>query len=618
MTVVDDAPADAAVLVAPEPLGTRVLRWNPAVVATGLAAVLHLLWWRLLATPGGDIAAQDAWAAFARAHPGSAYDLAWYGGMHPVSYSAISPYLMAFLGVRPTMVVAGTLSAWLLAVLLERSRHVRQPMLPAVFGALALTGNAVSGRVTFGLGLLFGLAALVAALTWTTDRTRRPAMAWLRIVTVVALTALTTAASAVAGLFLGLVAAGLWLTGRRRLSYAVGLPPVAVVTVSAWLFPLSGVQPMSWYSAILPTVAGLTAVLLFPREWRLLRVLGLVYLVAVQLSWLVPSPVGTNISRLGLIFAGVGLVATLPTRAWVRSLAAARLGQPIAGGLVVAALITSVAWQVGLAARDAINTAPPASLSLDLEPLVGQLRERGAGLGRVEVVPTASHREAAALAPYVNLARGWNRQADASRNRLFYRDRPLTADAYQRWLRRWAVRFVVLSTAKPDAAAVEEAALVAGGLPYLDQVWSDAEWTLYAVRDPKPLVSQPATVLGFDAAMITLYTPQPGPVVVRVAYSSWLGLVDPVGEPVPTSGPDGQPLSQSCVSGLADAPAGESAGGSTGGSTGGSADGSADGSAGASSADHRRDNWLVLHATGPGVYRIGAPYKVPRGSACPS
>jgi hypothetical protein len=347
---------------------------------------------------------------------------------------------------------------------------------------------------------------------------------------------------------------------------------------------------MSWNSAILPTVAGLPAVLLFPREWTMLRMLGLVYLVAVQLAWLVPSPVGTNISRLGLIFAGVGLVATLPARAWVRSLAGARLGRPLAGGLVVAALITSVTWQVGLAARDAINTAPPDSLSLDLEPLVDQLRDRDAGLGRVEVVPTASHREAAALAPYVNLARGWNRQADAARNRLFYRDRPLTAEAYQRWLRRWAVRFVVLSTAKPDAAAVEEAALVSGGLRYLERVWSDDEWTLYQVRNPRPLVSEPATVLGFDAAMITLYTPQPGPVVVRVTYSRWLGLVDPVGSPVPTPDGDGEQAVQPCLSGLAADPA----------------------------VVDPRDNWLVLHAPEAGVYRIGAPYKVPRGSACPS
>ena len=128
------------------------------------------------------------------------------------------------------------------------------------------------------------------------------------------------------------------------------------------------------------------------------------------------------------------------------------------------------------------------------------------------MVPTASHREATALAPYVNLARGWNRQADASRNRLFYRDRPLTADAYQHWLRRWAVRFVVLSQAAPDAAAKEEAALVAGGLPYLEPRLVGRP--VDALRGPgpaSPLASAPAEVLDFDSAEVTLWTPTAGP-----------------------------------------------------------------------------------------------------------
>ena len=586
MTVVDEARVEAAADLVALPIASRI-RWSPVLVASTLAGVLHLLWWRLLATPGGDIAAQDAWAAFAKAHPGSAYDLAWYGGMHPVSYSAVSPYLMAFLGVRPTMVLAGTLTAGLLALLLERSRHVSRPVLPAVFGAVALTGNAVSGRVTFGLGLVFGLAALVAVFAWPVDSRRRPVLAKVRVVVIVALTALTTAASAVAGLFLGMVAAALWLTGRHRMAYVVGLPPVVVVAVSAWLFPLSGVQPMAWNSAILPTIAGLGAVLLLPREWRLLRVLGGVYLVAVQLAWLVPSPIGTNVSRLGLIFAGVGLVATLSGRLWTTSLAARALGRPVAAALLAAALITSVSWQVALAAHDAINTSAPESLSDDLEPLIAQLDARDAELGRVEVVPTASHRESTALAEYVNLARGWNRQADADRNRLFYRDLPLTADAYQHWLRRWAVHYVVLSRAAPDAAAVEEAALVASGLPFLERVWSDDEWTIYEVRHPTPLVSAPAEVLSFDAAQITLYTPEPGPVVVRIAYSRWLGLVDAFGKPVPTP-EEGDTTLQPCLSGLATDRGIENA----------------------------RDNWLVLHAPHPGIYRIGAPYKMPRGSAC--
>ena len=177
--------------------------------------------------------------------------------MHPVSYSAVSPYLMAFLGVRPTMVVAGTLTAGLLALLLERSRlrHAGR-CCPPWSARVALTGNAVSGRVTFGLGMLFGVATLLAVFAWSVDSRTRPWLFRLRVAVIVLLTAVTTAASAVAGLFLGLVAAALWLTGRHRIAYAVGVPPVAVVAVSAWLFPLSGVQPMAWNSAILPTVAG--------------------------------------------------------------------------------------------------------------------------------------------------------------------------------------------------------------------------------------------------------------------------------------------------------------------------------------------------------------------------
>ena len=324
----------------------------------------------------------------------------------------------------------------------------------------------------------------------------------------------------------------------------------------------------------------------------MLRVLGLVYLVAVQLAWLVPSPVGTNISRLGLIFAGVGLVATLPGRDWARSFAAVRLGRTVAAGMVGAALITSVSWQVGLAARDAISTAPPSSLSLDLQPLVDQLQERGAGLGRVEVVPTASHREAAALAPYANLARGWNRQADAARNRVFYRDRPLTAEAYQHWLRRWAVRFVVLSTAKPDAAAVEEAALVAGGLPYLERVWSDDEWTLYEVDRPAPS--------GIRArARCCPSTPRRSRSTPRSPGRSWSASPTPAGSAWSTPGasrcrptvPTGPTESRWPSRASRAWPP-------------------------TATSSNPRDNWLVLHATEAGVYRIGAPYKMPRGSAC--
>jgi hypothetical protein len=95
----------------------------PVVVVTAAAALagcLNLLWAWFLTNGSGDLAAQNAWAWFVGRHPGTAYDLAWYGGIHPFSYSVISPYVIALLGVRTVAVAAGTFSAAVLALMLVR------------------------------------------------------------------------------------------------------------------------------------------------------------------------------------------------------------------------------------------------------------------------------------------------------------------------------------------------------------------------------------------------------------------------------------------------------------------------------------------------------------------
>ncbi|HEU5037795.1 MAG TPA: MFS transporter [Nocardioides sp.] len=576
----------------------RIRSVPPVLLAVLVAGVLHLLWWQFLATSGGDIAAQDAWAEFARTHPGSAYNLGWYGGMHPVSYSVVSPYIMAAIGVRTSMILAGTLSAGLLAWLVVGRREGPGRWLVALYGAIALVGNALSGRVTFALGTLFALLALCVVLAWPWDADTRLER-WVRGAITVLASALATASSPVAGAFLGLVAVALWVRRRRTAAYALGIPPIVVVAVSAVLFPFSGRQPMAWYSTILPVAMGLAVVILTPRAWRLVQAGGVLYILSVIGAWLIPSPVGTNVSRLGLLFGGVVLVAAVALGAWRTSLVGRRYGARAAAVLLGMALITSTIWQTAYAVRDVVSSAPPESFTSDIDPLIHQLQIRDADLGRVEVVPTKSHREAAALAPHVPLARGWNRQADAERNPVFYRDRDLTADAYKRWLRRWAVRFVVLSTAAaPDPAAVDEADLVAGGLPYLDRVWSDDEWSLYEVRHPTPLVSPPAMVVAYDAAELTITTPVAGRVVIRIADSPWLSLVDAAGDPLPGSEVEegaealgaGGPA---CLTHLESEKSDDEANGP-------------------------RDDWLVLHAPAPGTYRIAAPYKLPRGTSCPS
>ncbi|MFI9203513.1 MFS transporter [Streptomyces sp. NPDC053048] len=556
-----------------------------------VAAVLHLLWVLVFANSGGDLAAQDAWAEFALQHPESAYNLAWYGGMHPVSYSVISPYLMAQLGVRTTMMIAGTVSAGLIALLLVRSRAVRRPLWPAMYGAFALLCNAISGRVTFGLGMMFGLAAVATIFAWPASWRADGRYRWGRAALAGLTAGLATASSPVAGLFVGVVAAALWLSRRRPAAYALGITPVLVVALSAWLFPFSGQQPMSFASSVLPLLAGVFGLVFTPSSWRTVRIASALYVLGVLLVWLIPSQIGTNISRLGMIFGGVVLVAALtgtkvPPRAEL-------LRRGRVWTATVLAILTCTVWQSVNSISDIIHTTPAASWARELAPLVDRLQRVDASRGRVEVVPARSHREASALAPYVNLARGWNRQADLKRNPLFYEDGLLTPDSYRDWLDRWAVHYVVLPTDEPDNAGVDEAKLVAQGQPYLREVWADENWRLYEVKDPTPLADPPATVERVESNEITITMRSAGVARVRIPYSPWLALVDEDGRALqpPKAGPRGEPAVNvhGCLAKQVQ-PA---------------------------KADEPEDDWTLLRAPRAGTYRIASPYKLPRGTGCP-
>ncbi|GGW68850.1 MFS transporter [Streptomyces xantholiticus] len=549
---------------------------SPVLLALVVGAVLHALWLALLANSGGDLAAQDAWAGFAGEHPDSAYHLGWYGGLHPVSYSFLSPYVMALLGVRTTMLVAGTVSCGLLALILVRSPGVKRPVPPALAGAFALVCNAVSGRVTFGLGLCFALAAVAVMYCWPrTPRLRTPRGRAAQGVAAAVLSGLATASSPVAGLFLGIVAAALFVRGRRAAAWALGIPACAVVGVSAWLFPFSGTQPMPFGAAVMPFLSAVGAVLLVPRQWRTVRLAAALYAVGVALTTVVSSQVGSNVTRFALLFAGVVFAAAI---GW----SAPRSRQWL---LLCISLLAVTVWQVTNTVGDQLRTTPAASWSQEeLAPLLDQLQQVHAERGRVEVVPSASHRESSALAMRIRLARGWNRQADAERNPLFY-DGTLTPDSYRSWLKRWAVRYVVLpKEGKPDHAAVEEAKLVERGQPYLKEIWANAKWSLYEVQDPALLVEAPATIKHATAAELTITVPSPGTVLVRIPYSPWLALVDEENtrvSPTPTSGSSTR---NGC---LTKAPK-----------------------------DRAGDEWTYLHAPAAGEYRIGAPYQLLRGTPC--
>ncbi|MGW1027452.1 MFS transporter [Streptomyces sp. NPDC002577] len=564
--------------------GLLMLLRHPVTCVTAVAAVLHIVWFFVFANSGGDLAAQDAWAEFVGRHPDSAYNLAWYGGMHPVSYSVVSPYLMSLLGVRTTMMIAGTVSAGLVTLILVRSRAVRRPLWAAAGAVFALLCNAVSGRVTYGLGTMFGLAAVAAVFCWPYRwRYRR----WAKAAVAAPLAGLATASSPVAGLFVGLVAVALFLQKRRPGAYALGLAPTAVVGLCAWLFPFSGTQPMGFGSAVLPLLFSGFVLFLVPKEWTTVRLTTAVYALAVLLTWLISSQIGSNITRLAMLFAGVVLLAALPfaeprTRKWYA---------------IVVAVAGSVAWIGFKAADDAVHTTPAASWARELAPLVHQLQVVGAEKGRVEVVPARSHREASALAPYVNLARGWNRQADMERNPLFYDD-TLNSANYHDWLKRWAVHYVVLPKDEPDGHGGErERELVLRGQPYLEQVWADANWRLFAVKDPTALAEPNATVDRAEQGELTIEVKQAGLVLIRIPYSPWLGLVDAEGKGVEP--PKETEASKQREEGTPKMFRNDN------------------GCLMETEEDTAGDKWTELLAPRPGVYRLAAPYQLPRGTPCP-
>ncbi|MGV9390540.1 MFS transporter [Streptomyces olivaceus] len=577
------AEAPPAVKAAFLALRERMLR-HPVLSVTALAAALHIVWFFTFANSGGDLAAQDAWSEFVGRHPDSAYNLAWYGGMHPVSYSVVSPYLMSVLGVRTTMMIAGTLSAGLLTMLLIRSRAVRNPLWASLAGLFGLLCNAASGRVTFGLGMMFGLGAVAAVFCWP-HRWRYER--WAKGLCAAPLAALSTMSSPVAGLFVGLVAVALFLQKRRPGAWSLGLAPAAVVALSAWLFPFSGTQPMSIGSAALPVVYSALVYAFVPRAWTTVRITSAVYGLSVLLVWLISSQIGSNITRLAMLFTGVALVAALPftvrkSRKWYA---------------LVVSIVGFVGWIGAASANDIVHTTPAASWARELAPLVNELQQVGAERGRVEVVPARSHREASALSPYVNLARGWNRQADMERNPLFYDD-TLNSANYHEWLRRWAVHFVVLPKDEPDGDGGErERELVQRGLPFLKQIWGDDNWQLFQVTNPTPLAEPDAEVRRAEQGEWTIDVKEPGRILVRVPYSPWLSLVDAEGnklEPpeeteASKNAPEGTPKTYENVNGCVT-------------ETEETAEG---------------DQWTLLVAPREGTYRLAAPYGLKRGTPCP-
>ncbi len=478
-----------------EPAGNgrswRELRTHPVVISALLTTLGAVIWIIVFPRIGTDLSAALARASWASRYPGSAYLFSWYGGMSPASYSLLAPYLFAVTGTRAAMATAAVLSSVLLTSLLVRHR-IPRPGAAAVWVAVSLLTELSAGRAAFTLGIAAALGCVVVADPSRPRDRRRLAIAGL-------LAVLTCLLSPVAALFLGIVAVVFafyrrWFHGA--LVAVAALLPLAVMA----LFSDGGIQPvgLNW----LPTLGATVAILLLtPRDWRMVRTGAVIYGVAVILTCLVHSPVGSNVVRLGQLLIGPLLIGIGTTRKrW----------------LLNVALVLAAAWQVGQPVLDVSHGSGPPTAAL-----VRQLQALNADTARLEAVPLYGHWESQELASVVPLARGWERQLDVQRNPLFYNE-TLSPAAYHRWLQENAVRYVALSTAKPDSAGVTEAATVRAGQPWLVPVWHDAFWQLYRFTDAEPLATPPAAVVRTTPAEITLQMSRAGTTVVRVYWSPHL------------------------------------------------------------------------------------------------
>jgi hypothetical protein len=466
-------------------------RTVPAWAATLLLAAL----WLAVGPATPDLAAQIHRAGLFATHGFAVWDNSWYDGHHVPGYSLVFPAVGSVLGVRAVGAAAAVLSAALFQSLVSGPRA----RAACWWFAVGCVADLVVGRLTYALGVTAGLAAV-----WALTRGGRPALA-------AALAVVCAATSPVAGLFLALAGVGVALAEQRPRALSMAAAALTTTVALSVAFPEGGTQPFTIAAFVETLGISLLAALVVGRDRRLRPALWL-YVAAVVACFLVATPMGSNVTRLGTAFlAPLLLLAPLPAsaaRRWV----------------LVVTLVAAAAWQwVDPVTQAARGVDDQSTAAVYYRPLIAELQRDDAAAGRVEVPFTRDHWETVYLAKHFALARGWERQLDRRLNPLFYEPR-LDPVAFHRWLRANAVRYVALPDAPIDPAGRLEAALVATQPSFLREVWHGAHWRLFRVRDPLALASGPVTGVHLGATGVRLRATRPGRVLLRVHWTPYWRL----------------------------------------------------------------------------------------------
>jgi hypothetical protein len=456
----------------------------------------------LLAPHTADLAAQTARAHVFRRSGYVPYWTGWYGGTPMAGYSLVTPPLLGLLGPIWLGALAVVASAAVATPLLATCRRPRAAAIAVVVSGAF---DVFSGRTTFAAGVVVALVAMLAV------ERRRTGLAFLGGL-------LAAATSPVAGVLLLVVAVATVLAGPRRRT--AGFATVIGVGVAMGAIALlasgsrGGYEPFTRTSLLLSI--GTTLVVMLSPVGRRLRVIGWLTLWLLVLCFFIHSPIGANSTRIAVLGAAPALVA------------AARWPKLV----LVPAVIVAALLPIGQLVNDMSASGGAVASHRFITPLKNQLLAQSDIFQyRVEVVAPKTHWPLTYLLPDVAIARGWERQTDEARNRMFYGRAPLTAAAYRSFLDRNAVGYVALPFHSAlDYGSTGEGRLIRDGLPYLQEIWSNPNWRLYAVTGPAPIVerlSAPSTVptalvLAADDTGFTFETYSGGRYLVRMTWSPYL------------------------------------------------------------------------------------------------
>jgi hypothetical protein len=493
----------------------------PSALTLVLASTVLLLGWA-----GVDQAAQTYRTLQYQLHGLMLWDSGWYAGNFPLGYSVLFPAVAGTFGIKVVAVASAVIATWSFDRFIRTYLGAR-PLGTWYFAVSTLLPVTI-GQWPFLAGEAAGLLALVSL-----QRGRRPLALVLGI-----LSALFSPLAA-AFLAMGLLAWAAY-SGRRRWIIATAVTSMVVVLLLGALFPGDGPFPFPWTSLLPTELLCLSALTPLVQTTPAVRLGALLYAASSLFSFIVPNPLGGNAPRLAAS-VGVPLLAcflTAPGPA-VSRLSHSRVVQTLTERgrrvvlpgrwryLAVVLVVPFAVWQ--WAPWDGITTsakAAPYTQASFYQPLLHELSMVAPEPVRVEVVPTFSHWESAFVAPYVPLARGWERQLDIADNPLFYTPSALAGTlsptAYSAWLDAEGISYVALPSAPLDYAAKAEGALLRSGrVPGLRPVWSTRDWKLWQVTSSPGLVTGPARLTSLEPDHLTLDATGTGVVTVRVRYTKF-------------------------------------------------------------------------------------------------